>query len=624
MCGIAGAIDPRGVIRGDVERQLTCLEHRGPDSSGMFVRPHAVIGQTRLAVIDLVNGDPPFTDENDTLGAVFNGEIYNHQTIAAQLQQDGHSFVSRCDGEVIAHLAEEVGPADLANCLDGMFAFAVWDDRRARLVLGRDRTGKKPLYYWSQGSQVVFGSEIKAVLAHPDVPRQLDAEVIPAYLATGYAPTPRTFFAGIRSVPPGYVLIAENGGPPRLEPYWQPQVPRPGSVATLDLTLDEAAVEARVLLRRAVKNRLEADVPLGAFLSGGVDSGAVVALMSELTTRPVRSFTIGFEDGTFDERRYARMVADRFGTEHVEFVVTPDAVDLVERLVWHHDQPFGDSSAVPTYLLAELTRGHVTVALSGDGGDEVFAGYERFAAALALDRYRRLPEKARAVVEAATRKLPGGSPRSRMAGLHRFVAGTNRETVDAYLEWLSPVAAPWRAALLGEKAAEDGLAEHHAVWAGSEGAGLLDRLLDLNLRTYLLDDLLPKVDRTSMAHALEVRSPFLDRDLLEWALRLPDRLRIRGPVLKRVLKKALAADLPREVLRRRKRGFGVPVDRWFRTDLRQYVEGMLGSPEARVRSRLDGAAVDRLLGEHREGVANHGPALWTLLTLEVFLRREGW
>ncbi|MEA2717361.1 MAG: hypothetical protein QOI99_1678 [Actinomycetota bacterium] len=624
MCGIAGAIGTVDVDRDAVERQLRTLDHRGPDSWGMYARGRAAIGQTRLAIIDLVTGDPPITNEDGRVGVALNGEIYNYLALGDDLRHDGHKLATHGDTEVIAHLAESLEPVALARRLVGMFAFAVWDDRRGRLILGRDRLGKKPLYYWAHGGRLVFGSEIKSVLAHPWVPRDLDPDAIPAYLTFGYVPTPRTFFAGIHSVPPGHVLVMDDDGQPRIERYWEPQVPKAGGVELVDLPLDEAATEVRALLTRAVERRLLADVPIGAFLSGGVDSSAVVGIMAGLSARPIRTFTIGFDDDDgYDERPYARTVAERFGTEHVEFVVKPDAVNLVERLVWHHDQPFGDSSAIPTFLLSELTHRHVTVALCGDGGDELFAGYERFAAALGLERYQRVPLPVRTSVAGALARLPTRSGHGLMASVKRFAAKSNLPLVDAYLAWISYVPEQSRREL-SPGGSDWGIDAYHAIWDATAGADTLDRLLDLNIRTYLLDDLLPKVDRMAMAHGLEVRSPFLDQELVEWSLRLPRGARVRGPSAKRVLKRAVVDLLPAEILNRRKRGFGVPLDRWFRSELGSYLEGMLGSPSARVRRHLESEPIDRLWAEHQAERQNHSYSLWTLLTLEVFLRREGW
>ena len=505
-----------------------------------------------------------------------------------------------------------------------MFAFAIWDTRSSRLMLGRDRVGKKPLYYWTSPEAFVFGSEIKAVLAHPAVPRELDDGAISAYLTFGYVPTPRTFYGGIRSVPPGHVLSVTPGAEPVVERYWHPPMRRDPVRRGGSRALESAAVEVRARLATAVRKRLIADVPLGAFLSGGIDSSMIVALMAGMVDGPVQTFTIGFDDRDgFDERKYARIVADRYATDHHEFVVAPDAVDLVERLVWHHDQPFGDSSAVPTFLLNELTREHVTVALSGDGGDELFGGYERFAAAMALSRYAGLP----APVKATGRRVLGGLPRTAMRGrvgsLQRFTQAAELGMPDAYIGWLSFFSEPTRREALAD-ASSWAISDYARTWEESEGAHPLDRLLDINLKTYLVDDLLVKADRMSMAHGLEVRSPFLDTDLLNYAFSLPPAMKVRGFSLKRVLKEAAADLLPAEITTRRKRGFGVPLDRWFREDLHEYVGDMLGSPQARVRAHLAATVIDRLLHEHASGARDHGQVLWLLLTLEVFLRREGW
>lgn len=623
MCGIAGVAGPGAGRESCVALQLGSLRHRGPDSEGAYERPDAVVGQTRLAVIDLVTGDPPITNEDRTIGVALNGEIYNYLDLRRELHRRGHQLKTECDTEVIAHLAEDHSPTGLAERLDGMFAFAVWDERNGQLVLGRDRLGKKPLYYWCANGRLVFGSEIKAVLADPAVPRRLNPAAISAYLTFGYVPTPHTFFEGVRSLPPGHVLTMRPGGTPLVERYWEPPVTGLSGVRQLEMPYDQAAAEVRRLLSAAVERRLLSDVPLGAFLSGGVDSSGVVALMAGLMGKPVSTFTIGFDDTEgFDERPYARQVARRFGTEHTEFVVKPDAAALIERLVWHHDQPFGDSSALPTFLLSELTRKHVTVALCGDGGDEVFAGYERFAAAMLRQRLEAVPAPVRSTLARASAALPRRWA-SRARSVQRLLESPRDDASRAYLSWISYVPLEWRDALL-PRASDWAIDDYERVWRASEGAEVLDRLLDLNLRTYLLDDLLPKADRMSMAHGLELRSPFLDRELVEFALRLPRAFRIRGLSLKRVLKAALGDLLPPEIINRPKHGFGVPLDRWFRTDLRRYVRGTLGNPRARVRKHLLPEAVDRLLAEHEQGVGEHGHALWTLLTLEVFLDREDW
>ena len=623
MCGIAGELCRSGEPSEHIARQLECLRHRGPDAEGAFRRSSAWIGQTRLAIIDLETGDPPVTNEDGSVGVALNGEIYNYRELRASLRDRGHTFATDGDTEVVAHLAEDLDSVALASRLDGMFAFAVWDEGRECLTLARDRFGKKPLYYWTEGTRLVFGSEIKSVLANPQVPRRLRPEAIPPYLTFGYVPTPDTFFEGVRSVPPGHVLIVEPGRDPRLECYWKPPIACLDGERQLDLSLGEAAREVRSRLEAAVRRRLISDVPLGAFLSGGIDSSTVVGIMARELGRPVETFTIGFEDSDgYDERQFARLAAAKHATEHHEFVVEPDAVDLVERLVWHHDQPFGDSSAIPTFLLSEVTRRHVTVALSGDGGDELFAGYERFAAGLAARRYATLPKPLRRATKSSVDLLPSRSFRGRAPGLQRFVKVAERGLPGAYRSWISYIGDAECQALLNGRPDNRAIADYQAIWDASAGARPLDRLLDLNLRTYLLDDLLVKTDRMSMAHGLEVRSPFLDAELLAFTSRLHPRLKARGFSLKRVLRAAVPDLVPAEIMSRPKRGFGVPLDRWFREDLRLYLAATMGSPDARVKRHLVPEAIDKLLAEHDSGARNHGHALWTLLTLEVFLRRE--
>jgi asparagine synthase (glutamine-hydrolysing) len=626
MCGICGVITrDHAELDTVAEAQVATMHHRGPDSHGTFRVPYGAISQNRLSIIDLVHGDPPITSEDGRSAVVLNGEIYNFKALREGLLERGHRFGSEGDTEVIVHLAEELAPADVGRALHGMFAFAIWDGRKDRLILGRDRLGKKPLYYCFLGQRLVFGSEIKSIFADTAVPRRLDPSAVPAYLTFGYVPTPRTFFDGVRSLPPGHVLVFEPGGEPVIERYWEPPLTSVNTGPHLELSLDEAAQRVRSELADAVRRRLVADVPLGAFLSGGIDSSAVVGVMASLIDRPVETFTIGFDDRDgFDERPFARVIAERHRTAHHEYVVHPDAVDLVERLVWHHDQPFGDSSAVPMFLLSEVTRGEVTVALSGDGGDELFAGYERFGAGLLARRFRSLPAPVRHTLRRSAELLPDGALNGRAGSVQRFARVAEMGLPDAYCSWISYIQDAERDALLGGARDRWAVDDYRTLWQSSHGAATLDRLLDLNLRTYLLDDLLVKADRMSMAHGLEVRSPFLDTRLLALATRLHPQLKLRGIRLKRVLKAAVSDLVPEEILNRPKRGFGVPLDRWFREDLREYVASTLGANDSRVKAHLEAAAVDHIIAEHDSRVRNHGHALWTLLTLEVFLRREGW
>jgi len=578
-----------------------------------------VIGQNRLAVIDLVTGDPPVHNEDGSIGVVFNGEIYNFRALREELERHGHAFSTLTDTEVLAHLAEDHEPTGLASRLHGMFAFAIWDGPRDRLILGRDRLGKKPLYYYADRGVFVFASEIKALLEHPDVPSRVDIDAIPTYLSFGYVPSPQTFFEAIYTVPPGHVLVLGPEGETSIRRYWEP--PLGGrDIDAFGGSFDEAAARTRQLLTQAVERRLVADVPIGAFLSGGVDSSAVVALMASIMDRPVQTFTIGFDEhDRFDERAFARVVSKRYGTEHTEFVVQPNATELVDELVWHHDAPFGDSSAIPTFLLARLTKQHVTVALSGDGGDESFGGYERFSAALALAHAQRLPSPARHLLRTALSGLPRSGLRGRVGSAQRFVDQIDDDVASALRQWVSYTSDDWVQRLcgsLGKSAIDD----YRTVFEATSGAPLLTRLLYLNLKTYLLNDLLVKIDRMSMAHGLEVRSPFLDHELVEFTFSLPSPMLARGWSRKRVLKAAIADLVPRELLRRRKRGFGVPLDRWFRDDLASYVAEHLQSHRTVLTDFVSRAAIDQLIAEHQAGSRDHGHTLWTLLTLEVFLR----
>jgi len=598
--------------------------HRGPDADGWFAGRRAVIAQNRLSIIDLVTGNPPMTDEERRIGAVLNGEIYNYMELREELRRAGHTLSSQGDTETLAHLAECLDAVAIARKLDGMFAFAIWDERRERLILGRDRLGKKPLYYWCDGRAMVFASEIKGVLAHPAVPRRLNHGAIPAYLTFGYVPSPHTFYEGVKSLAPGHVLTFVPGTDPKIERYWTAPVPGVSDgVDTLDIRIDEAASEVRRLLQASVTRRLVADVPLGAFLSGGIDSSAVVAMMAEVRGEPVKTFTIGFEDTDgFDERPFARSVAARFGTEHHEEVVHPHAVELVEQLLFHYDQPFGDSSAIPTYLLGRLARQDVAVALSGDGGDELFAGYERFLAGAHVAAVLNIPAPFRALMKATLARLDPRWAGGRVGRLQRFASHAELGMPHAYIQWIRLVSEAWAHELLLERNA---WAEEEFVgrWDKMAPAKTLDRMLAVNLDTYLVDDLLVKADRMSMAHGLEVRSPFLDTALVDFAMRLPPSLKLGGASLKRVLKAAVRDLLPPDVLDRRKRGFGVPLDRWFRDDLKGYALDMLGE-RARVRRHLRPTALDRLLTEHVRGNGQHGHALWAILTLELFLRKNEW
>ena len=557
------------------------------------------------------------TDDGSVV-LTFNGEIYNHRELRKTLQAGGATFRTTSDTEVFLRLYESKGTAAVSE-IDGMFAFALWDARRSRLVLGRDRAGKKPLYYATTSRLFAFASEIKALLRHPELAPEVDTATLPAFFLYGYAPCPATLYRGLRQLPPGHVLTVTPAGDLRLVEYWD--VPLRTAAKSPPLTEEAAIAEVRRLLTAAVERRLVADVPLGAFLSGGVDSSIVVGLMSRLRREPIRTFSIGFAgDPAFDETRYADLVAKRFNTTHTTFIVEPSAMELINRLVWHHDGPFADSSGVPTYILSRLTREQVTVALNGDGGDELFAGYLRFYATLLAER---APAWVRAAASRVTAFLPdAGSHRSPIRRLKKFAGSAALPAVERFTRWTS-VFYEELPRLLPDTAngrRPHGLAALDDYLERTRDVSTLDRLLYLNFKTYLLDDLLVKMDRCSMAHALEARSPFLDTALVEFAFSLPERFRLRGSETKWLLRRAFADLLPAEIVARGKMGFGVPLQKWFRRDLREYLGDHLLAPSARLGQYLDAAYVRVLCEEHLSGRADHSHRLWTLLTFEIWLR----
>ena len=631
MCGICGYLhaDGRPVDERLGERMTDLLRHRGPDGSGSLVvppdpaapGPTVFLGHRRLKIIDVSEAArQPLPNEDRSVWVVLNGEIYGFRALRAELEQHGHHFRSHSDTETIVHAYEQYGD-DFVRRLDGMFALALWDGPRRRLLLARDRSGKKPLFHAFDGRTFTFASEIKALLACPWVACEVAVEHLGEYLTFGCVHAPGTMFRGVRSLPPGTVLTVEGGRPGEPVHYWDlkdSMVPRHAAP-----TEAEAGGRVRELLTRAVETRLVSDVPLGALLSGGLDSTIVVGLMSRLSTTPVRTFTVGFsDDPSYDEREYAAVAARAFGTQHTEFVVRADASSLMRRLLWHHDQPYGDSSAVPTYLVSKLARQHVTVVLNGDGGDEVFGGYERFRAALMAER---VPGFVEGLAGLAARALPRDDGYYGLRRrIERFVARSGEPVVDRYLDWLSLFDRETLTSLLRPEvacaSAPDGVREQAATSAPGIGAPLLDRLLYLNFTTYLPDDLHVKVDRMSMANALEQRSPMLDTALIEYVAALPPDLKVRGSRLKVLLREAFRDLVPPTLLRRRKHGFGVPVERWFAGEMRGMAGDLLLAPDSRVRRWLDPEPLRRLLEEHVSGRRANGHRLWTLVNLELWCR----
>ncbi len=626
MCGIAGIVgELRQGDREALEAMSACLRHRGPDGDGMYADGRALLASRRLAVIDLAGGRQPMGNEAGTVQVVFNGEIYNFGDLREDLRARGHRFVTRSDTEVLVHAYEAFGE-DFVRLLDGMFAFALWDAAEGRLILARDRVGKKPLFYTIVDGTAIFSSELQSLILHPRVPRGVDPAAIDQYLSFGYIPAPGTVYRGVKKLEPAHYLVLKISdfgfriSDLRIERYWALRY-----APKLRLAEAEALEHLEKLLREAVRKRLVSDVPLGAFLSGGIDSSAVVTFMTELAEGPVRTFTIGFEDQDFSELPYGRAVAARLGTDHHEWVVKPDAMAVLPTLVRHYGEPYGDSSAVPTYYVAQQARREVTVALNGDGGDECFAGYERYLGDLVAERYRRLPAWARRAAERAVCLLPGRHEFGRWSQVTRYLPVASLPWRERYVRWTSAFTATAKAALYtdGFKAQLGGtdpaawLAPH---FAAAEGLDLLDANLYLDTQSYLPYDLLVKMDIATMANSLEVRSPFLDPAVMEFCAQLPTEFKLRGWTHKYLLKRLLAGRLPPGILKRRKMGFGIPVGRWFRTDLRSFLQETLLSQAAARRDLFRPEAVAELITAHGTGREDHTARLWFLLMLELWFR----
>jgi asparagine synthase (glutamine-hydrolysing) len=626
MCGICGELrfDGAPVREEELVAMRDRLVHRGPDSFGVYVSPRAAagLGFRRLKIIDLSpNAGQPMANEDGTVQVVFNGEIYNYRTLREELAARGHRFRSQSDTEVIVHLYEEKG-ADCIADLEGMFAIAIWDDRAERLTLARDRAGKKPLFYYRDDRLLAFASEVKAFFEHPGIPIEPDPEAIPYYFIYGYVPLPATIYKRVHQLAPGTLMTVDAAGRSAARRYWQLRYPEAGEVRPI--ARQEAAAGVRERLTRAVERRLMSDVPLGAFLSGGLDSTIVVGLMSRMMSAPVKTFSIGFDgDPAYDETAYARLAAERFKTEHTEFRVSPSALDLIETLVWHHDGPFGDSSAVPTYLVSKLTREQVTVVLTGDGGDEVFAGYLRFHAALLAER---VPASVgRAAHAVLSRVATPVNDRHWLARAQRFAESMSAPLHDRLTGWnalfFDDLEALLRPDFVAGLKPIDKLRHIGAERAMLAGRSTLSQALHANFASYLADDLLVKTDRCTMANSLEARSPFLDRELVEYAAGLPDHLKLRRGRTKVILRDAFPDLVPPAIDRRGKMGFGVPLDTWFRGELRDYMRDLLLAPDARYRDMLSSAFVEGLVARHLAGRANLGQQLWSIMCFEVWLRR---
>ena len=629
MCGIAGLFDTRG--RREFERSLLqrmndSQSHRGPDGHGLHFAPGVGLGHRRLAIIDVATGQQPLFNEDGSVVVVFNGEIYNYQELIPELQALGHVFHTRSDTEVIVHAWEAWGE----RCVDrfrGMFAFALYDSNQETLFLARDRLGVKPLFYavLADGT-LIFGSELKSLLVHPGLKQEIDPCAVEEYFALGYVAEPRTIFTGAKKLSPAHTLRIKRGAPlPAPVPYWDVRFTLDNSISA-----EEACSELRRRLEESVRLRMISEVPLGAFLSGGVDSSAVVATMAGISSEPVNTCSISFDDPAFDETRYAQMVAERYGTRHFVETVASNDFDLVDKLAGIYDEPYADSSAIPTYRVCELARKHVTVALSGDGGDESFAGYRRYRMHLMEERMRSaLPlGMRRGFFGPLGRIYPKADWAPRMFRAKTTFESLARTSVDAYLHSVSIIREPQRSQLFspafrGQLAGYrvNDVFDRHAQRAGTDDPLALIQYLDL--KTYLVGDINTKVDRASMAHSLEVREPLMDHPLVEWLATLPNSLKIQGQEGKYLLKKSMEPQLPREVLYRPKMGFAVPLAAWFRGPLKQRVrDGMLGSTLAET-GIFDRKVLQHLVDAHQSGARDYSAPLWTTLMFESFLRNLG-
>lgn len=621
MCGICGlaSLDGGAADGAALDVMLDTLVHRGPDGRGTRVAGPVALGNRRLAIIDLAHGEQPMANEDGSILVVQNGEIYNHEELRRELAGRGHRFATHCDTEVLVHAYEEHGDAFLDR-LRGMFALAIWDTRRQRLLVARDRFGIKPLYWRARDGVLSFASELKALRRQPGFGGELDPEALEAYLAFNSIPAPLSIFREVRKLPPGHLLDWSPGREPEVRRWCRVSPARRADVRR-DASEDELAEELRERLRDSVRAHLVADVPVGVFLSGGVDSGSLAALAAGLSSEPVRTFSVGFDEASFDERPGARLVAERYGTDHHEITLTSDAATLLPEIVAAFDEPFADSSALPTYAVSRLAAGHVKVALSGEGADELFGGYFTYVADVLAPWLRGPAQVARPLVE----RIPSSSRRVSLEyKAKRFVRAAALPPLERHHGWKEILSPALRGELLGHGAADrapDPVDVLRARYAETAGAPALARLQDVDLGIYLADDLLVKTDRASMAHSLEVRVPFCDADVAAFALALPTTAKVRGLAKKRLLRKAVRPLLPAEVVDGPKRGFSIPAAAWLRGELLPLARDVLSPASLERTGVLAAAPVGRLLDEHVARREDHSRPLWGLLSLALWLEQ---
>lgn len=621
MCGICGFLyfDDRSVDPKVISDMSDVQKHRGPDASGIHLSHRVALGHRRLSIIDLSSGQQPLANEDQTIWISFNGEIYNYEELNRELTAD-HIFRTHSDTETIVHLYEKYPDSFIAK-LRGMFAFALWDEKQRALILARDRVGKKPLYYYLDDEKLVFASEIKSILCHPELKLEIDECSLSDYLSLGYIPTPKSIYKRIRKIRPGHYLRVAEGQVREVE-YWDLKF-------HVDPSLSEEQWLERFLeeFKTAVRIRLMSEVPLGAFLSGGLDSSSVVALMREILHQPVKTTTIGFQEDEFDESSYARDVAAFLGTDHHERVVTPDKISTIEKLVWHYDEPFSDSSALPTYFVSQVAREKVTVSLSGDGGDENFAGYRRYFYDFQENRLRAImPARFRRVLFAPLAKVyPKMDWGPQFLRAKATFQSLCCDPVEGYFESMSTFRRDEKPLILSRdlKSRLDGyqsvdVFREHYVKAGTNH--MLSRIQYLDIKTYLTDDILTKVDRASMANSLEVRCPLLDHRLMELVASMPPDLKLKGRTGKYLFKKAMQNYLPKDIIHRQKMGFGVPLADWFRGGIRDFAyEHLIAQQDPYLSSSF----LRKLWEQHQSGKRNRAAQLWNVLMFRLWLRRFG-
>ena len=623
MCGICGIYNYHShqpVNQQTLEAMLQVIEHRGPDDEGVHIDQDVGLGFRRLSIIDLAGGHQPMFNEDGTIGVIFNGEIYNFKQVRQQLEERGHTFSTTSDTEVIVHLYEDHGD-DCVNHLQGMFGFAVWDSVKRRLLVARDRLGIKPLYYTTAGDQLVFGSEIKPILQHPHVQAQANLEALSAFLSLKYVPSPYTMFDGIHALPPGHLLICEPDKGVSVRQYWDLSFnpPQNGSIN------EESYVEQlERILRETVEMHLVSDVPFGAFLSGGIDSSTIVALMSQVLNEPVKTFSVGFEGAgeAVSELPFAHMVAKQYGTDHYDIFISPqDFIDLTPKVIWHLDQPIADDACLANFMVAKLASQHVKMVLTGEGGDELFAGYARYAGEQFSPIFKRIPAPVRSAMLSMSGMLPG-MRRQKLA----LYALCQQDEVTRLLNWFPLFNSDMKAALVSDSFSREvqrdiARESFAAMLERTNATTALNRMLYVDTKYWLVDDLLARGDKTSMGTSLEARVPFLDHKVVEFAASVPPSLKLKGLQRKYLLKQVSRKLLPDAIIDRKKKGFPIPIPIWIRNEARPFVRDVLSHDAISRRGLFNVAAVEKLLQEHETGFADHGSLIWSLLSIELWYQQ---